>query len=173
MVGHTHEDVDQFFSRIRESILKHNVCTHDGNVYALFTNVWGPHSFMQGQILFLASLSGLWESVCPKTSNNFNSNISNNNASICMIYLDLIKTIRNAYNPEPFVEVLTIMFDICTWLAPARINFHNISSPRCFVLEENSKGDVVLRYKNWSRDKGWKPNRNPDDYITILQVLLC
>lgn len=37
MVGHTHEDVDQFFSRIRESILKHNVCTLDGNVYALFT----------------------------------------------------------------------------------------------------------------------------------------
>ena len=37
MVGHTHEDEDQFFSRIRESILKHNVCTLDGNVYALFT----------------------------------------------------------------------------------------------------------------------------------------
>ena len=37
MVGHTHEDVDQFFSRIRESILKHNVITLDGNVYALFT----------------------------------------------------------------------------------------------------------------------------------------
>ena len=37
MVGHTHEDVDQFFSRIREAILKHNVITLDGNVYALFT----------------------------------------------------------------------------------------------------------------------------------------
>ena len=32
VVGHTHEDVEQFFSRIRESIL-----TLDGNVYALFT----------------------------------------------------------------------------------------------------------------------------------------
>ena len=87
-----------------------------------------------------------------------------------MIYLDLIKAIRNAYNPAPFVEVLTVMFDIRTWLAPARTNIHNISNPRCFVLEENSKGDVVLRYKNWSRDKEWKPNRNPDDCITILQV---
>ena len=32
VVGHTHEDVEQVFSRIRESIL-----TIDGNVYALFT----------------------------------------------------------------------------------------------------------------------------------------
>lgn len=87
-----------------------------------------------------------------------------------MIYLDLIKAIRNAYNPAPFVEVLTVMFDIRTWIAPARIDIHNISNPHSFVVEENSKGDIVLRYKNWSRDKEWKPSRNPDDCITILQV---
>ena len=64
-----------------------------------------------------------------------------------MIYLDLIKATRNAYNPAPFVEVLTVMFDIRTRKAPARIDIHNISNPHSFVLEENSKGDVVLRYK--------------------------
>ena len=51
-----------------------------------------------------------------------------------MIYLDLIKATRNAYNPAPFVEVLTvIMFDIRTRIAPARIDIHNISNPHSFV----------------------------------------
>lgn len=50
-----------------------------------------------------------------------------------MIYLDLIKATRNAYNPAPFVEVLTVMFDIRTRIAPARIDIHNISNPHSFV----------------------------------------
>lgn len=65
--------------------------------------------------------------------------------------------VRNSYNSTPYVEVLDIMFDIRTWMAPARLEMHNISNPHCFVLEENSLGDVVLRYKHWSRDKEWHP----------------
>ena len=40
MVGHTHEDIDQFFSKIRDFLLKHNVCTLDGNVTYYFMNVY-------------------------------------------------------------------------------------------------------------------------------------
>lgn len=83
---------------------------------------------------------------------------------------ELVNAVRNSYNPAPHVEILTMMFDIRNWMAPARMDIRNISNPHCFVLEENSKGDVVIRYKNWSRDKEWRPSRNPDECITVLQV---
>lgn len=92
------------------------------------------------------------------------------NTYFFIMVTELMEAVRNSYNPTPYVEVLEIMFDIRTWMASMRLDLHNISNPHCFVLEENSTGDVVLRYKNWSRDKEWKPSRNPDDCIKVLQV---
>jgi len=37
-------------------------------------------------------------------------------------------------------------------------------------LKENSDGDVVLKYKNWSRDKMWKPSNLTDEGLVILKV---
>lgn len=62
------------------------------------------------------------------------------------------------------------MFDIRGWMNDIRIDLHNISNPHCFVLEENSKGDVVLRYKNWTRDEKWLPSGNADDCLPVLKV---
>ena len=84
--------------------------------------------------------------------------------------LELLDGVRDSYTPTPHVELLEMMFDIRSWMNPMRIDLHNISNPHCFVLEENSKGDVVLRYKNWTRDKEWIPSKNADECFPVLQV---
>lgn len=87
-----------------------------------------------------------------------------------LYFLELLDAVEKSYSPTPHVEVLDIMYDIRSWMAPARLEIHNISNPHSFVLEETSTGDVILRYKNWSKDKEWQPSKNPDDCIPVLKV---
>jgi len=83
---------------------------------------------------------------------------------------ELPQFITESYTPMPHAELLALMFDIKTWMKDITIDLHNIINPHCFVLRKSSKGDVVLKYKNWSRDTEWKPSNNLDDGIVILPV---
>ena len=75
-----------------------------------------------------------------------------------------------SYTPKPHAEVITEMFDIKSWMANITTDLHNIINPHCFVLRKSSKGDVVLKYKNWTRDRDWKPSNNLDDGLVVLPV---
>jgi len=75
-----------------------------------------------------------------------------------------------SYTPKPHAELIKKMFDIRTWMADITIDLHNIINPHCFVLRKSRKGDVVLKYKNWTRDSEWKPSNNLDDGMVILPV---
>lgn len=81
-----------------------------------------------------------------------------------------MKAVSDAYTPSPFVEFVDVIYDVRTWLASAEAELHNITNPHCFVIKEATNGDVVLKYKNWSRDKTWKPSNVTDEGIVILQV---
>lgn len=84
--------------------------------------------------------------------------------------LELLECIIESYTPKPHAELLKQVFDIRTWMADITIDLHNIINPHCFVLRKSSRGDVVLKYKNWTRDEEWKPSNNVDDGIVILSV---
>ncbi|XP_028417597.1 uncharacterized protein LOC114542047 [Dendronephthya gigantea] len=61
------------------------------------------------------------------------------------------------------------MYNVRDWLAPVNMSLHNISNPHIFVITKNGTGDVVLRYKNWSRDTNWLPSDNAEKGITIIK----
>ena len=78
-----------------------------------------------------------------------------------------MKAVSDAYTP-PFVEFVDVIYNICTWLASAEAEaeLHIITNPHCFVIKATN-GDVLLQYKNWSRDKTWKPSNVTDEGIVI------
>lgn len=78
--------------------------------------------------------------------------------------------VRQGYTPSPHVEFVDVIYDVRKWLTAAEAELHNISNPHCFVLKENSKGDVVLKYKNWSGDRAWKPSAVTEEGLVILKV---
>lgn len=78
--------------------------------------------------------------------------------------------VSQGYTPSPYVEFVDVIYDVRSWLRAAETELHNISNPHCFVMKENSDGDVVLKYKNWSRDKMWKPSNLTDEGLVILKV---
>lgn len=84
----------------------------------------------------------------------------------CTLFTDLMDALKRAYSPVPHVELLESMFDIKEWMKPVAISLHNNTIPHCFVIQK----DVVLRYKNWSRDKQWLPSPDPMEWIKILKV---
>ena len=61
------------------------------------------------------------------------------------------------------------MYNVRDWLAPINLALHNITNPHIFVITKNTTGDVVLRYKNWSRDTEWLPSKDSDKGITIVK----
>ena len=81
-----------------------------------------------------------------------------------------MEAVCQAYTPSPHVEFVKVMYDVRKWLTSARAELHNITNPHCFVLREASNGDVVLKYKNWSRDKEWKPSNIRDEGVVVLEV---
>lgn len=83
-----------------------------------------------------------------------------------------MNAVRQGYTPSPTVEFLDLVYDVRTWLSEAETELHNISNPHCFVLKENANGDIVLKYKNWSRDKTWKPSGATEEGLVILEVSL-
>lgn len=85
---------------------------------------------------------------------------------------DLMDALRRAYTPTPHVELMDTMFDIRQWIKPVAIPLHNITNPHCFVIQKACSGNVVLRYKNWSKDKHWLPSKDPLECINILKVKL-
>ncbi|XP_068753053.1 uncharacterized protein [Montipora capricornis] len=111
MVGHTHEDIDQFFSKIAASIAKKNIRT----------------------------------------------------------LRELMELVDEAYTPCPHVEFVDVIYDVKSWLREAKAELHNITNPHCFVLRETETGNVVLKYKNWSRDKTWKPSSMPSEGVVVLE----
>lgn len=78
--------------------------------------------------------------------------------------------VSGAYTPTPCVEFVDVMYDVRTWLASAEAELHNIINPHCFVIKEATNGDVVLKYKKWSRDKAWKPSNVTDEGVVVLKV---
>ena len=87
-----------------------------------------------------------------------------------ILLTDLMDALRRAYTPAPHVELMEVMFHIRSWIKPVAISLHNITNPHCFVIQKAASGDVVLRYKNWSRDKEWLPSQDPMECIQILKV---
>ena len=63
------------------------------------------------------------------------------------------------------------MFDVREWLKTINPSLRNISNPHIFVIVKNGKGDVVLRYKHWSRDTEWKPSKDPNKGIVMLTAV--
>jgi amino acid transporter len=63
------------------------------------------------------------------------------------------------------------MFDVREWLKTINPILRNISNPHIFVIVKNGKGDVVLRYKHWSRDTEWKPSKDPNKGIVMLTAV--
>jgi hypothetical protein len=61
------------------------------------------------------------------------------------------------------------MYDVRDWLRQINPGLHNISNPHVFVLLKNVSGSVVLRYKQWSRDQGWLPEKDPTKGIEMLK----
>ena len=81
-----------------------------------------------------------------------------------------MQAVSAAYTPSPSAEFVEVIYDVRKWLASAKAELHNITNPHCFVIKEAANGDVVLKYKNWSRDKAWKPNNVTDEGIVVLKV---
>ena len=81
-----------------------------------------------------------------------------------------MNALGEAYTPAPHVELMTTMFNLKKWMKPVSVPLHNITNPHCFVIEKSAGGDVMLRYKNWSREQEWLPSKNPDECIKILKV---
>ena len=81
-----------------------------------------------------------------------------------------MEAIKEAYTPSSHVEFVKEIFDVKEWLRSAKVELNNITNPHCFVLKENPKGDVILKYKNWSRDKSWKPDSANDEGVIVLEV---
>ena len=76
----------------------------------------------------------------------------------------------NVSPSETKIEPDRGLFDIRTWMADITTDLRNIINPHCFVLRKSSKGYVVLKYKNRTRESEWKPSNNLDDGIVILPV---
>ncbi|XP_028517987.1 uncharacterized protein LOC114576108 [Exaiptasia diaphana] len=116
MVGHTHEDVDQLFSRIRQRIFN--------------------------KMLGFSLLS--------------------------LPFLELLEAIARSSSPTTCVQLITSMFNIREWVEPARVELHNISNAHCFVIKRSTgpNCEVVLKYKQWSRDNEWLP---PGSGIPVLK----
>lgn len=84
---------------------------------------------------------------------------------------DLMEAVKQAYTPSPHVQFVDVIFDIKEWLGPAKVELHNITNPHCFVLKEAANGDVILKYKHWSRDESWKPNSSSiNEGVVVLEV---
>ena len=81
-----------------------------------------------------------------------------------------MKAICAAFTPSPSVEFVDVMYDVRSWLTSAKAELHNIINPHCFVIKEASNGDVVLKYKNRSTDKTWKPSNVTDEGVVVLKV---
>ena len=88
----------------------------------------------------------------------------------CPCIIELIEAVKQAFTPSPLVEFVDVMYDVREWLRPAKAELHNISNPHCFVLKEATNGDVVLKYKHWSRDEEWKPSSVISDGVVVLEV---
>ena len=88
----------------------------------------------------------------------------------CCCIAELMQAVTEAYSPSPCLEFVDLMYDVRTWMAATEAELHNITNPHCFVLKESSSGDVVLKYKNWSRDKHWKPSNATDEGVVVLEV---
>lgn len=56
------------------------------------------------------------------------------------------------------------------YLLHPEAKLHNIINPHCFAIKEATNGDIVLNYKNWSRDKTWKPSNVTDEGDVMLQA---
>ena len=89
--------------------------------------------------------------------------------SLYKFVTDMIVLFKESYTPSPEPILLENMYNVKTWLKYIKPNLHNISHPHLFVFEKNQAGDVVLRYKNWSRDKDWKPAKDPNEAIVLLK----
>lgn len=76
---------------------------------------------------------------------------------------------KESYSPSPVPVLLDRMFDIKEWLSPINAQLHNISNPHVFLIEKNLLDVVVLRYKNWTRDAEWKPDKDSSKGIPILK----
>ena len=83
-----------------------------------------------------------------------------------------MEAIKEAYTPSPHVEFIDVIFDVKEWLRPAKMELHNITNPHCFVLKEAPNGDVVLKYKNWSRDESLKPSDSLNAGVVVLEVCI-
>jgi hypothetical protein len=81
------------------------------------------------------------------------------------------KLFKESYTPDPEPILLKNMYDVKAWLKDINPELHNISNPHIFLIEKNRAEDVVLRYKNWSRDEKWKPAKDPDKAILFLRAV--
>ena len=80
----------------------------------------------------------------------------------------MTKLFKESYTPAPVPILLNTMYDVKGWLKEINPQLHNITNPHIFVIEKNEAGDVVLRYKNWSRCEKWKPAKNPNEAMLLL-----
>ena len=84
--------------------------------------------------------------------------------------VEIMELVNQPYSPCPHVEFVDVIYDVKSLLREAKAELHNITNPHCFVLRETAYGDVVLKYKNWSRDKTWKPGSLPSQGVVVLEV---
>ena len=82
--------------------------------------------------------------------------------------IDLQRIVTRCYTPNPETMILKHLFDIKSWIEPASEGLHNIIYPHCFEIFLGEDEIVKLKYKQWSRDPEWLPEKS--DGINVLKV---
>lgn len=127
-VGHTHEDIDQLFSRIGQRLLRVGAETIDGKIFAMISVLFHK---------LLACLLCLY-------------------LFVCLCILDFESVVQSGYTPSPIFEVLNCIADFKSILEPVLEDIHQHTKPLCFKILRSETGLAELYYRFTTGDK-WLP----------------
>ena len=83
---------------------------------------------------------------------------------------DLVKVIRDAYNPSSIVCTVENIYDVKSWLRPYVATLQHHSNPHAFRFKLNENSEVEMSYRPWvkSARKEWLPEEGP--IVVLRQV---
>ena len=148
-VGHTHEDIDQLFSRISKQLTLKGAESLPGNNYAFIIIHVVCRYYAWWSIIIIAIIILPINYKFIKVGFELIVTLHN----YCCMYncTDLQKQITQSSTPTPTVEVLNTISDVRSWLEPCIDGLNGHSLPHCFkfFLED---GKAVMYFRHWSSD---------------------